>query len=124
MRSAIRKDSELRNVVSRSRFLLRIPPQASECSTCAAERIRRRKRKRAHAITFCLRRRATADVPGLLRRIGAYDEEIWRGTEAAMTSASGEENHIAGGESQFVTAGAAKNDTRVSSRDTENFVSG
>jgi len=41
-----------------------------------------------------------------------------------MTRSGGEHDNIAGSKCEFVTAGAAENDTRVSSRDTENFVSG
>ena len=99
-----------------------LTPQTGKRSAGAAERIGCWEWKRAHAIAFGLRRGAAADVPRLLWRISAYDEEVGRGLQTAVARAGRKYNDVAGIESEFVTAGTAEDYARVAGCYAENFM--
>jgi hypothetical protein len=75
-------------------------------------------------IAFDWRGGTAADVPGLLRRICADDEEVGRGLEPTMPCSGGEHNDVASSKGKLVATRTSKNDARAAGCYSENLVGG
>ncbi len=109
-----------------NRVSLEFAPESGEWAGGAGDGIGRGKGEVGHAVEGVGGGSGAADIPELAGGVGADDEEIGAGAEAAVTCASGESDDVSGAQGEIATAGsgAAERDVDLTGGDTEDLVGG
>ena len=87
-------------------------------------RVGRGKDDVAHAFQRCGVGRLAADVPGFAFGIGADDQEVRAGGDAAVAGAGRQDQHIAGADGYGPAALAPEDQVAFAAGEAENFVGG